>query len=111
MPAKNPVSKTRKPTRAAAKPAQVKKKLAKPSAAVPARKLSAVAAAARVLAENKQPMSCPELIAAMAAHGYWTSPSGKTPAATLSAALQREIVVKKDQARFQKTGPGRYALA
>jgi hypothetical protein len=47
----------------------------------------------------------------MAAHGYWTSPTGKTPAATLSAALQREIVVKKDQARFQKTGPGRYALA
>jgi len=51
------------------------------------------------------------LIAAMAAHGYWTSPTGKTPAATLSAALQREIVVKKDRARFQKTGPGRFALA
>jgi hypothetical protein len=56
-------------------------------------------------------MSCPELIAAMAAQGYWTSPTGKTPAATLSAALQREIVVKKDQSRFQKTGPGRYARA
>ena len=106
-----PASKTRKPTRAAAKPALVRKKLAKPTAALPAKKLSAVSAAARVLAETKQPMSCPELIAAMEARGYWTSPNGKTPAATLAAALQREIVVRKDQARFQKTGPGRYGLA
>jgi hypothetical protein len=111
MPAKIPASKTRKTTCLDAKSAPVKKKPAKPSTAVPAQKLSALAAAARVLAEAKKPMSCPELIAAMTAHGYWTSPTGKTPAATLSAALQREIVVKKDQARFQKTGPGRFALA
>ena len=110
MPAKIPASKNRKPTHPDAKTAPVKKKAAK-SCRVPAQKLSALAAAARVLAETKKPMSCPELIAAMAAHGYWTSPTGKTPAATLSAALQREIVVKKDQARFQKTGPGRFALA
>ena len=87
----------------------VKKKAAE--SAVPAQKLRALAAAARVLSETKKPMSCPELIAAMAAHGYWTSPTGKTPAATLSAALQREIVVKKEQARFHKIGPGRYTLA
>ncbi len=111
MPAKIPASKNRQPARPDAKTAQVKKKATKPSAAVPALKLSALAAAARVLAETKKPMSCPELIAAMTAHGYWTSPAGKTPAATLSAALQREIVVKKDQARFHKTGPGRYTLA
>ena len=111
MPAKIPASKTSKPTRSNAKTASIKKKVAKPSAAAPSQKLSALAAAARILAETKKPMSCPELIAAMADHGYWTSPTGKTPAATLSAALQREIVVKKDQARFQKTGPGRYALA
>jgi hypothetical protein len=111
MPAKIPASKKRKPTRADAKPAPVKKKGARLSGGVPAKKLSALAAAARVLGETKQPMSCPELIAAMAAQGYWTSPIGKTPTATLAAALQREIVVKKGQARFQKTGPGRYALA
>jgi hypothetical protein len=109
MPAKIAASKTRKTARLDAKGAPVKKKAAK--SAVPAQKLSALAAAARVLAETKKPMSCPELITAMAAHGYWISPTGKTPAATLSAALQREIVVKKDQARFQKTGPGRFALA
>jgi hypothetical protein len=40
----------------------VKKKAAE--SAVPAQKLSALAAAARVLSETKKPMSCPELIAA-----------------------------------------------
>jgi hypothetical protein len=47
----------------------------------------------------------------MAAQGYWTSPAGKTPAATLYAALVREIVTKQDHARFRKTGPGRFAHA
>src|SRR5262249_46474573 len=74
-------------------------------------KLSALAAAARVLSENGQAMTCPELIAAMAAHGYWTSPAGKTPQATLHAALTREIKIKKDQSRFRKTERGRFALA
>jgi hypothetical protein len=47
----------------------------------------------------------------MAAKGYWTSPAGKTPAATLYAAIVREIRTKKDQARFRRTVPGRFALA
>ena len=124
MSAKNSVPKTAKAAKnakAAAKIARPAAKIARPVAKIapqkkkaadaPAKKLSALAAAARVLGETKQPMSCPELIAAMAAHGYWTSPNGKTPAATLAAAMQREIVIKKDGARFQKTGPGRYALA
>src|SRR5207248_7940810 len=38
--------------------------------------LSALDAAAKVLDEAGQEMSCPELIAAMAAQGYWTSPRG-----------------------------------
>jgi hypothetical protein len=32
-------------------------------------------------------MTCPELIAAMASQGYWTSPTGKTPPATLHTAV------------------------
>ena len=118
MPAKNSVPKNGKAAKNAksARIAPPATKITRPVAKkapqnVPAKKLSALAAAARVLGETKQPMSCPELIASMAAHGYWTSPNGKTPAATLAAALQREIVIKKDQARFQKTGPGRFALA
>ena len=74
-------------------------------------KLSALAAAAKVLAETGQAMTCKELIAAMTAGGYWTSPAGKTPEATLYAALAREIKVKKDQARFRKSGRGTFRLA
>jgi hypothetical protein len=72
---------------------------------------SCLDAAAQVLTETGQPLSCPELIAAMAAQGYWTSPAGKTPAATLYAALLREIRTQKERARFRKTGPGRFARA
>jgi hypothetical protein len=53
-----------------------------------------VAAALRVLTETGQPMTCPELIAAMAEKGYWSSPAGKTPASTLYSALTREIKTK-----------------
>jgi hypothetical protein len=74
-------------------------------------KLSALAATAKVLAETGRAMTCKELIATMAAQGYWTSPAGKTPEATLYAALAREIKVKKDQARFRKSGRGTFALA
>jgi len=50
-------------------------------------KMSALDAAAKVLAEEGQPMTAKELIEAMAAKGYWTSPGGKTPEATLSTAV------------------------
>jgi len=81
------------------------------SSADSAKKLSALAAAARVLSESGQGMTCQELIAAMAAKGYWTSPAGKTPASTLYAALTREIHTKKEASRFQKTERGKFALA
>jgi HB1, ASXL, restriction endonuclease HTH domain len=47
-------------------------------------KLSALDAAAKVLGESDQPMGCNEMIEAMAKKGYWSSPSGQTPAATLT---------------------------
>ncbi len=74
-------------------------------------KLSALDAATKVLAETGQAMTCRDLIAAMAARGYWTSPAGKTPQATLYAALAREIRIKKDQARFCKSARGKFVLA
>ena len=74
------------------------------------KKSSALNAAARVLQETGQALTCPELIAQMAAKGYWTSPQGKTPAATLYAALTREIKLKGAAARFAKTGPGTFAF-
>jgi HB1, ASXL, restriction endonuclease HTH domain len=72
------------------------------------RKLSALDAAAKVLQEAGQPMNCQEMIGAMAAKGYWTSPAGKTPAATLCSALLREIKTKASQARFQKAARGQF---
>jgi hypothetical protein len=106
---------TKKNTQASAKSAKTTKasKSRGTKAAAPDRpesKLSALDAAARVLAENKEPMSCSQLIETMAAKGYWKSPAGKTPDATLSSAIQREIRVKKDQSRFEKTAPGRYRV-
>jgi hypothetical protein len=86
-------------------------KAAKTAAAPQAKKLSALDAAAKVLAETDQPMTCQELIAAMAEKGYWTSPAGKTPAATLYAAVTREITAKGKAARFQKVDRGQFALA
>jgi hypothetical protein len=77
------------------------------TAAAP-KKLSALDAAAQVLSEAGQPMNCQELIAAMAAKGYWTSPGGKTPQATLYSALLRDIKTKGAQARFQKTERGKF---
>ena len=90
----------------------IKKREHKPKAPAEAKvkKLSALDAAAKVLAKTGTPMSCKELIGAMAAKGYWTSPGGATPHATLNAAILREIAVKGEQSRFIKPAPGRFAL-
>ena len=107
---------TAKKKRVPAAPATAAKKKppAKPAAPSPAKsaaakKYSALDAAALVLRESGQPMSCPELIAQMAAKGYWSSPKGKTPASTLYAAIAREVKLKGTASRFTKTGPGRFA--
>jgi hypothetical protein len=80
-----------------------------PAAEPKAKKLSALDAAAQVLAEVGTAMTCPEMIAAMSAKGYRTSPGGKTPAATLYSAILREMQTKGDAARFVKTERGKFA--
>ena len=86
-----------------------------PTAAAPvapqAQKLSALDAAAQLLAQTGQAMTCPAMIQALAAQGTWTSPRGKTPAATLYAGILREIQTKGANARFQKTDRGQFAHA
>jgi hypothetical protein len=64
--------------------AKTKNKKAK---APKAKKPSALDAAFRVLEEAGQPLNCQEMIEQMAAKGYWTSPKGQTPAATLYTAV------------------------
>ena len=74
-------------------------------------KLSALDAAATILAETGKPMSCNEMIETMAAKGYWSSPGGKTPASTLYSAILKEISTKGKESRFRKTDRGRFARA
>ena len=78
-----------------------------PKAQTPAKekkpkRVSALDAAAQVLAGSEVPMRAKEMIAAMEAKKLWTSPGGKTPEATLYAAIIREIAAKGTAARFRK---------
>jgi hypothetical protein len=93
----NPAAKTKKTPTAETKP-------------LATGKLSQIAAAERVLAEAKEPMTCKAMVEAMSAKGYWSSPGGKTPEATLYASLLRQIRDKGADATFQKTGRGLFAL-
>jgi HB1, ASXL, restriction endonuclease HTH domain len=80
------------------------------AAAAKAKKPSALDAAAKVLQEEGKAMNCQEMIETMAAKGYWKSPGGKTPAATLYSAILRELKTKAKDARFQKVERGRFQL-
>ena len=102
------MAKKKATTKAAAKKTTAKKTPAKKTAN--ATKLSALDAAAKVLATAKQPMNAKELIEAMAKKKLWTSPGGKTPHATLYAAILREIQTKGKDARFKKTERGKFAI-
>jgi hypothetical protein len=73
-------------------------------------KLSCIDAAAKVLGEAKEPMTTKAMIEAMAAKKYWTSPGGKTPAATLFSAILREIQTKGKESRFKKHDRGLFAV-
>jgi short subunit dehydrogenase-like uncharacterized protein len=98
QPAKKPTA--QKPQTAKAKP--------KPASA-PTKKLSQIAAALEVLKTVTEPMTCKQMVEAMAERKLWSSPGGKTPEATLYASLLRELAKKGDASRFVKAEPGRFA--
>ena len=93
---------------AAAPPVESKATETKPAEKKP-KMVSAIDAAARVLGEAKEPLNCQEMIKQMADKGYWTSPGGKTPHATLYSAILREIGTKGKDSRFTKTERGKFA--
>ena len=105
-------SKTAKAAKAPKTPRQAVTKTApaEVTAEPKAKKLSALDAAVKVLGEAGRAMTGKELIEAMAAKGYWTSPEGKTPEATLYSAILRETTTKGQEARFRKTERGQFAL-
>jgi len=85
------------------------KKVARPAGDAKPKRVSALDAAAEVLRKAGQPMRSQDMIVAMAEQGLWTSPAGKTPHATLYAAILREIGAKGDAARFKKVDRGQFA--
>lgn len=74
------------------------------------KRLSALAAAHKVLCEATEPLNVQQMIEAMTTKGYWTSPGGKTPHATLYSAILRELA-KGEASRFVKTDRGRFVAA
>jgi HB1, ASXL, restriction endonuclease HTH domain len=102
---------TKKTTKAKAPKAEAspKAKQGKVTKEAKDKKLSAIDAAAQVLASSKEPLTAKEMIEAMAAKGLWTSPGGKTPWATLYSALIREIALKGKDSRFVKAERGKFA--
>jgi hypothetical protein len=70
---------------------------------------SGLDAAARVLAEAGEPLNTKTMVERMLAKGLWTT-GGKTPAATIYAAIIREIALKGAGARFHKTERGKFTL-
>lgn len=94
---------------AASSPATKKAKAKKADGKQKPKRVSALDAAAQVLAKAAEPMTAQQLIVAMAEKGLWKSPGGKTPHATLYAAMIREINAKGKEARFAKVDRGMFA--
>mgnify|MGYP001288995802 CR=1 FL=1 len=67
-------------------------------------------AAQRVLAEAKEPMRIRDITKAAMDNGWW-KPAGKTPWATLAAAIGREIKDKGKQSRFKKSDRGLFVAS
>jgi hypothetical protein len=95
------------------KPAKASKKATTPKKAdggEKVKRISGLDAAAKVLAKAAEPLGCKEIVERMLAKGYWRT-NGKTPAATIYAAILREIKNKGDKARFRKADRGKFELA
>jgi hypothetical protein len=75
------------------------------------KRMSGLDAAAKVLEESGQPMTVKEMVETAEAKGYWKSPGGKTPQATVYSAILREIKALGKDARFRKAERGKFVHA
>jgi hypothetical protein len=80
---KKPATKATKTVKSKTPKAETPKKAAKAKKAKAEGKMSALDAAAKLLADAGEAMNTKAMIEAMAAKDLWTSPGGKTPHATL----------------------------
>lgn len=81
-----------------------------PPASGTSKPLSGLDAAAIVLREANAPLNAQDLVGLMLERGLWKT-EGKTPAATIYAAMIREIRSKGSASRFLKADRGRFAAA
>ncbi len=99
-----------KKPRREAKDAKAKKRATQAKTGAQERGLSGLDAAAKVLEEAGEPLNCKQIVERAFEAGYWHS-DGKTPAATVYAAMLREIQKKGGEARFRKVARGKFELA
>jgi hypothetical protein len=107
------------PKRTSAKVGAGKKAATKPTAKAatktPTKKekapkqMSGLDAAVAILAATKDPLNVKQIVEQAEAKGLWKSRAGKTPHATIAAAIGREITAKGKDSRFKKTGRGLFA--
>ncbi len=71
--------------------------------------ISGLDAAAQVLTEAGAAMGSRQIVDVMLAKGLWKT-SGKTPHATIYAAIIRDIQRKGSQSRFEKVARGKFTL-
>ena len=71
--------------------------------------MSGLDAAAKVLADAKEPLNSRTIVERAIATGLWKS-EGKTPHATMFAAMLREIKKKGSESRFKKSSRGKFEL-
>lgn len=80
---------------------------AAPKKKVDGKRMSGLDAAAKVLAEAKEPLNAKTIVECAITKGYWTT-GGKTPWATVYAAIIREIAAKGKKSRFKKVERGKF---
>jgi hypothetical protein len=74
--------------------------------------MSLLDAAAHLLSLGTgDPMRCKDIVDLAVARGLWAPGKGKTPAATLHAAMSREIKTKGTASRRVKAARGKFGLA
>jgi len=73
-------------------------------------KMSGLDAAAKVLTDAGTPLNAKEILDRIQAADLWRT-SGKTPQATLYAAIIREIAAKGTDSRFRKMERGKFSVA
>ena len=74
------------------------------------KKVSGLDAAAKVLQESGKEMNVKEILDAILTKGYWKSPEGKTPRATIYSSIIREIAAKGKESRFKKAERGKFVV-